>query len=109
MKIFLKKEKKKSDNMVINVTKTSQDMKNKSSLSIENIIIEWEKNVLLWLWGSFLIKKNCSFIRESIRKLFFCAYVWKVLSKKTKIVTRNSRNFWIFRLCKFPPERQEVF
>ena len=40
MKIFLKKEKKKSDNMVINVTKTSQDMKNKSSLSIENIIIE---------------------------------------------------------------------
>ena len=40
IKIFLKKKKKKSDNMVANVTKISQRMKNKSLLSIEKHIIE---------------------------------------------------------------------
>ena len=40
IKIFLKKKKKKSDNMVMNITKIFQKMKNKSLLSIEkNIII----------------------------------------------------------------------
>ena len=33
--IFMKKKKKKSHNMVVNVTKISQKMKNKSLLSIE--------------------------------------------------------------------------
>ena len=40
IKIFLKIEKKKSNNMVVNVTKISQKMKNKSLLSIEKSIIE---------------------------------------------------------------------
>ena len=35
IKIFLKKELQKSDNMVLNTTKISQKMKNKSLLSIE--------------------------------------------------------------------------
>ena len=35
MKIFLKKERKKSDNMVVNVKKTLQKMKNKIFLDIE--------------------------------------------------------------------------
>ena len=39
-KIFLKKKRKKSDNMVVNVTKISQKMKKKSLLSIEKNIIE---------------------------------------------------------------------
>ena len=43
IKIFLKKKKKKSGNMVVNVTKISQMMKNKSLLSIEKKIIEREK------------------------------------------------------------------
>ena len=38
IKIFLKKKKKKSDNMVVNVTKIPQKMKNKSLLSIEKIL-----------------------------------------------------------------------
>ena len=38
--IFLKMKKKKSGNMAVNVTKTSQKMKNKSLLSIEKNIIE---------------------------------------------------------------------
>ena len=37
-KIFLKKKKKKSDNMVMNVTKISQKMKNKSLFSIKKIL-----------------------------------------------------------------------
>ena len=40
IKIFLKKKKRKSNNMVVNVTKISQKMKNKSLLSIEKNIIE---------------------------------------------------------------------
>ena len=43
IKIFLKKKKKKSNKMVVNVTKISQKMKNKSLLSIEKNIVEWEK------------------------------------------------------------------
>ena len=43
IKIFLKKKKKKSGNMVVNVTKISQKMKNKSLLSKEKNIIEREK------------------------------------------------------------------
>ena len=41
------KEKRKSDYMVMNVTKIPQKMKSKSLLSIERNIIEWEKNALL--------------------------------------------------------------
>ena len=37
IKIFLKKKKKKSSNMVVNVTKISQKMKNESFLTIEKI------------------------------------------------------------------------
>ena len=45
IKIFLKKKKKKSDNMVANVTKISQKMKNKSLLSIGKHIIERKKTI----------------------------------------------------------------
>ena len=37
------KEKKKSVNMVVSVTKISQKMKNKSLLSIEKNIVKWKK------------------------------------------------------------------
>ena len=40
IKIFLKKKKKKSNNMVMNITKISQRMKNKSLLSIGKKIID---------------------------------------------------------------------
>ena len=40
IKIFLKKKNKYSINMVVNITKISQIMKNKSLLSIEKNIIE---------------------------------------------------------------------
>ena len=40
IKIFLKKKKKNSNNMVMNVIKISQKVKNKSLLTIEKNIIE---------------------------------------------------------------------
>ena len=40
IKIFLKKKKKNSNNMVMNVIKISQKAKNKSLLTIEKNIIE---------------------------------------------------------------------
>ena len=45
VKIFLKNKKKKSGNIVVNVTKISQKMKNKSLLSIENNIIKRERTL----------------------------------------------------------------
>ena len=44
-KIFLKKKNKKSDNRVVNVTKISQKMKNKSLLRLEKNIMEREKTL----------------------------------------------------------------
>ena len=40
IKIFLRNKKKKSDNLVVNVTKISQKMKNKSLLGIKKNVIE---------------------------------------------------------------------
>ena len=44
IKIFLKKKKKKSSNMVVNVKKISHKMKNKSLLSIEKKYYLRQKN-----------------------------------------------------------------
>ena len=44
-KIFLRKKKKKSNDMVVNVTKISQEMKNINWLSIEKSIIELQKTL----------------------------------------------------------------
>ena len=38
IKIFLRKKKKKSDNVVVNITKISQKMKNRSLMNIEKIL-----------------------------------------------------------------------
>ena len=47
IKIFLKKKKKKSSNMVVNITKISQKMKNNSLLSIEKRYYRTRKSALL--------------------------------------------------------------
>ena len=47
IKILLKKKKKKSDNMVVNVTKIFQKMKNKRLLSTEKKYNRMRKNALL--------------------------------------------------------------
>ena len=44
-KIFLRKKKKKSNDMVVNVTKISQEMKKINWLSIEKSIIELQKTL----------------------------------------------------------------
>ena len=43
IKIFLSKKMEKSDDRVVNITKISQKMKNKTLLSMEKNIIESEK------------------------------------------------------------------
>ena len=45
IKIFLRKKKKKNDNMVVSVTKISQKVENKSLLSIEKNILEQKKTL----------------------------------------------------------------
>ena len=44
IKVFLRKKNKKSNNAVVNYTKISQKMKNKSLLSIEKNIIKSKKS-----------------------------------------------------------------
>ena len=46
IKIFLKKKKKESNTMAVNVTKISQKMKNKSLLSIEKKYYKMRKKAL---------------------------------------------------------------
>ena len=57
IKIFVRKKKKKSGNMVVNVTKISQKMKKISWLVVEKNIIKWEK-ALYYNYKKVLFQKN---------------------------------------------------
>ena len=57
IKIFVRKKKKNSGNMVVNVTKISQKMKKISWLVIEENIIKWEK-ALYYNCEKVLFQKN---------------------------------------------------
>ena len=59
-KIFLKKRKEKSDNMVVNVTNNSQKIKNRSLLSIEKNIMEWEKCYVIIIRNYFNLENFAS-------------------------------------------------
>ena len=59
-KIFLKKRKEKSDNMVVNVTNNSQKIKNRSLLSIEKNIMEWEKCYIIIVRNHFNLENFAS-------------------------------------------------
>ena len=59
-KIFLKKRKEKSDNMVVNVTNNSQKIKNRSLLSIEKNIMEWEKYYIIIVRNHFNLENFAS-------------------------------------------------
>ena len=47
IKVFIKKKKKKSENMAMNDTKIYQKMKNNGLLSTEKNIIKSEKNLII--------------------------------------------------------------
>ena len=92
------KNKKKSNNMVVIITKISQKMKNKSLLSIEKKYHRMRKKMLYYNYKKvFQFRQFCFSMRES---LFFCTYVWKVLSEQTKNV-KNRRNFWFSSFASF--------
>ena len=59
-KIFLKKRKEKNDNMVVNVTNNSQKIKNRSLLSIEKNIMEWEKCYIIIVRNHFNLENFAS-------------------------------------------------
>ena len=48
IKIFLKKKKKKSDNMIVNVTKGSQKMKKQKTKKNTLTLVEYKKNIVEW-------------------------------------------------------------
>ena len=89
IKFFLKK-KKKSNNLVMEVTKISQKIKNKSLLSIGKNIMEWERMLYynyrkvflkVFLKKYFFRKYRKVFLKKNFH-LWFCTYVWKVLSQQ---------------------------
>ena len=46
IKNFLKKKKKKSDNMIVNVTKGSQKMKKQKTKKNTQTLVEYKKNIV---------------------------------------------------------------
>ena len=58
IKIFLRKKKKKSSNMVVNVTKIFQKMKNKSLLSVEKKYYRLRKHALFKIMKNYYFKSN---------------------------------------------------
>ena len=46
IKIFLKKKKKQSDNMIVNVTKGSQKMKKQKIKKNTHTLVEYKKNIV---------------------------------------------------------------
>ena len=67
------------DNMLADVTKISLKMKNKSLLSIEKNITEWEK-ILYYNYESILVWKIPLFYKGKYKKLFSFAPMFEKLS-----------------------------
>ena len=82
IKIFLKKERKKSGNMVVNGTKISQKLENENLLITEKNITEWEKIpfyknqwLMKFLW-SLRKQKFWNYILKEIRNYKFTSKIW---------------------------------
>ena len=56
---------KKYNNVVVNVTKISDDMKNKNLLTIEKYMIEWKKT-LHYDYKKLLFSKNFNDLESSL-------------------------------------------
>ena len=65
------RKKQKGNNMVVNATKTSQTMNNKSLLSIEKSIIVWETTLYNFL----------SFFNKNLFNLYLYLLPWKGVPK----------------------------
>ena len=83
------KEDKKSNDTVVNVTKNSQKMKSKSLLSIEKIL-QNKKKCLIIIIKSFLIRKIIKNFHSS--KCYFLKY------KNIKFSLKHKDFFWDFRI-----------
>ena len=108
-KIFLKRKKKKSNNMVVNVKKISQKMKNKSLLSIQKNIIEWEKMLYHNYKKVFKFRKICFFIFASLLLMFENFWLNKqnmpnFLLLGFKSSSWNVISFSLFKLRKLLPK-----
>ena len=101
IKNFLKKKKKKSSNMVVNVTKIFQKIKKINWLSKEENIIEWEKMPYYNCKKVFKFRKFCFFMRESIRNFPLFHLCLKSSLSINKKCVKKCKKFLIFRLFKF--------
>ena len=77
--VFFRKNKKKSDNIVVNNTKNFEKMKNKSLLSIEKNIMKWENTFY------YNYKKLLLFLEKVI--------IYKILLVKNRLKL-NIKIFW---------------
>ena len=102
IKFFLKKKKKKTDNIAVNVTKISRKMKSKSLLCLERNIIKWGK-IPYYNCRKVVVEKILLFIRESVRNTFLLRLCLKssLSTNKQKKKTRNNKKFSILWLYKF--------
>ena len=94
--------------MVVNVTKNSQKMKNKSLLIIEKFIIEWQKMLYFNYKKVFWFRKFCFSINQSIRNFFLLCLCLKSSLLTNKKFKSKYQKFLVFRLCNFLLEVLEV-
>ena len=90
IEIFLKKKKKKSNDMVVNVTKIFQKMK-KSLLSIKNDVRELEKHLII-IMGKYFNLEDFGFLLKKYKK-FLIFSLCKFLLKFKKFFKLGAKCF----------------
>ena len=90
IEIFLKKKKKKSNDMVVNVTKIFQKMK-KSLLSIKNDVRELEKHLII-IMGKYFNLEDFGFLLKKYKKILIFS-LGKFLLKFKKFFKLGAKCF----------------
>ena len=93
IKIFLKKKKNKTNNMVMKVIKISQKMKKINWLSIEKYYKMRKKRFILIIRKYLNLENFCCFVRESIGNFFHLHLYLKSSPSTKKNVKRNITHF----------------
>ena len=104
IKIFLKKKKNKTNNMVMKVIKISQKMKKINWLSIEKYYKMRKKTLYSNYKKVFKFRKFLLFCKGKYRKLFSFALIFEKFPLNKEKCEKKYNTFLIFRLCKFLSE-----
>ena len=103
IKIFLKKKKKTSNNIVMNVINISQKIKKNKQVEYRKNYYKMRKNALFLLYESILMQKVLLLQKEKYEKLFSFALKFEKFTLNKQKFEKKSKKILFFRLCKFLP------